>query len=88
MTTMTKKRKVINCLTSGKGLTSNEARSRFGVANFRAVMSDIRSQFEEYGNWKVTTEETTTGKSRYFLQDIHPGTRTWGYDKNGTRYML
>ena len=88
MTTMTKKRKVINYLTSGKGLTSNEARSRFGVANFRAVMSDIRSQFEEYGNWKVTTEETTTGKSRYFLQDIHPGTRTWGYDKNGTRYML
>ncbi len=88
MTTMTKKRKVINYLTSGKGLTSNEARSRFGVANFRAVMSDIRSQFEEYGNWKVTTEETTTGKTRYFLQDIHPGTRMWGYDKNGTRYML
>tara|TARA_Y100000593_G_C4305860_1_gene335696 strand:+ start:380 stop:637 length:258 start_codon:yes stop_codon:yes gene_type:complete len=85
---MTKKRKVINYLTSGKGLTSNEARSRFGVANFRAVMSDIRSQFEEYGNWKVTTEETTTGKTRYFLQDIHPGTRMWGYDKNGTRYML
>tara|TARA_Y100000004_G_scaffold177384_1_gene218919 strand:- start:465 stop:731 length:267 start_codon:yes stop_codon:yes gene_type:complete len=88
MATMTKKRKVINYLTSGKGLTSNEARSRFGVANFRAVMSDIRSQFEEYGNWKVTTEETATGKTRYFLQDIHPGTRMWGYDKNGTRYML
>jgi hypothetical protein len=88
MATMSKKRKVINYLTSGKGLTENEARSRFGVGNFRATMSNIRHEFEKYGNWKVTTEETTTGKSRYYLDDIHPGTRMYGYDKHGTRYMI
>lgn len=86
--TLSKKRKVINYLTAGKGLTSNEARSRFGVANMRALMSDIRSEFERYGNWEVVTEETSNGSSRYFLEDIHPGQRTYGYRPDGTRYML
>lgn len=86
--TLTKKRRVINYLTAGKGLTSNEARSRFGVGNMRALMSDIRSEFEKYGNWEVVTEETSTGTSRYFLEDIHPGQRTYGYRPDGTRYML
>ena len=35
--TMTKKRRVINYLATGKGLTEAEARSRFGVGNLRAV---------------------------------------------------
>ena len=56
MSTITKKRKVINYLTSGRGLTENEARSRFGVGNMRATMSDIRSEFEQYGNWKITNQ--------------------------------
>ena len=86
--TLSKKRRVINYLTSGKGLTSAEAASRFGVANFRALMSDIRSEFEQWGNWQVTTEETSTGKSRYFLEDIHPGERVYGYRPDGTRYMI
>lgn len=85
---LSKKRRVINYLTAGKGLTANEARSRFGVANFRALMSDIRSQFEEYGNWEVTTEDTASGGTRYFLEDVHPGERVWGYKPDGTRYML
>lgn len=86
--TLSKKRRVINYLTAGKGLTANEARARFGVANFRALMSDIRSQFEEYGNWEVITEDTASGNTRYFLEDIHPGQRVWGYKPDGTRYML
>jgi|TARA_R110001592_G_scaffold120363_1_gene324438 hypothetical protein len=86
--TLTKKRKVINYLTAGKGLTSNEARSRFGVGNMRAMMSDIRSEFEKYGNWEVTTEATNSGMSRYFLEDTHPGDRVWGYRADGTRYMI
>jgi hypothetical protein len=86
--TLTKKRKVINYLTAGKGLTSNEARSRFGVGNMRAMMSDIRSEFEKYGNWQVVTESTTSGRSRYFMEDIHPGVRTYGYRSDGTRYSL
>tara|TARA_Y100001938_G_scaffold150239_1_gene240259 strand:- start:1178 stop:1447 length:270 start_codon:yes stop_codon:yes gene_type:complete len=88
MRNLTKKRRVINYLTSGKGLTSAEAASRFGVGNMRAMMSDLRSQFTKYGNWEVVKEQTTTGKSRYFLKDIHPGKRTYAYNKDGSKYMM
>ena len=86
--TMTKKRRVINYLASGKGLTEAEARSRFGVGNLRATISDIRDMVEAYGNWAVTTEETPTGKTRYYMEDTHPGERTYGFDPMGTRYAL
>ena len=86
--TLTKKRRVINYLASGKGLTSNEARSRFGVANLRATISDIKSQVEAYGNWEITTEETATGMTRYFMEDTHPGNRMYGFDKNGNRVAI
>ena len=85
--TLTKKRRVINYLASGKGITPNEARSRFGVANLRATISDIKSQVEAYGNWEISTEETSTGMTRYFMEDVHPN-RTYGFDKMGSRVSL
>jgi len=85
--TMTKKRRVINYLASGKGLTPNEARSRFGVANLRATISDIKSQVEAYGNWEITSKATSTGLTRYFMEDTHPN-RTYGFDKMGNRIAL
>ena len=63
MPTMTKKRRVINYLASGKGLTEGEARSRFGVANLRATISDIRDMVEAHGNWEITSSPTSTGKT-------------------------
>jgi hypothetical protein len=48
----------------GNGLTVNEARSRFGIGNFRALMSDVRQ--ERIG--RVVTEETRSGSNRYFLR--------------------
>ena len=86
--TMTKKRRVINYLATGKGLTEAEARSRFGVGNFRATISNIRDMVEAHGNWSITTEETPTGKTRYFMEDTHPGERTYGFDSMGARYAL
>ena len=86
--TMTKKRRVINYLATGKGLTEAEARSRFGVGNLRATMSNIREMVEAYGNWVITSEPTTTGKTRYFMEDTHPGERSYGYDSMGARYAL
>jgi hypothetical protein len=62
---ISKKQRVMDFLGSGKTLTSGEARSRFGVANLRATISDIRSTVEKYGNWNVWSEETSTGKTRY-----------------------
>ena len=56
MPTMTKKRRVINYLAAGKGLTEGEARSRFGVANLRATISDIRDMVEAHGNWEITSD--------------------------------
>lgn len=86
--TLTKKRRLINTLVNGNSITAGEAKSRFGIANLRAAMSDIKAQFEEYGNWEVLTEQTATGKTRYSMEDIHPGYRVWGYTNDGTRYML
>jgi len=88
MPTMTKKRRVINYLASGKGLTEGEARSRFGVANLRATISDIRDMVEAHGNWEITSESTPSGKTRYFMEDTHPGERTFGFDSMGRRYAL
>jgi len=86
--TLSKKRRVINYLSAGRGLTANEARARFGVQNLRATISDIRREVESYGNWEVVSEETTTGKTRYFMVDTHPGKRTYAYRKDGTRYRI
>ena len=61
----TKKRRVLDYLASGRTLTANEARSRFGVKNMRALMSDIREQTERYGNWTVYTETSASGITRY-----------------------
>jgi hypothetical protein len=66
--TLTKKRRVINYLASGKGLTPAEARSRFGVANLRATISDIRELVEAYGNWQIVSEATVGGSTRYFMR--------------------
>lgn len=68
--TQSQTRRVLNYLTAGRGLTSAEARSRFGVQNMRAVMTRVRQLTERYGNWRVTTEETTTGSTRYMIKKV------------------
>jgi len=86
--TLSKKRRVINYLASGKGLTPAEARSRFGVANLRATISDIRDLVEAYGNWQIVSEATASGSTRYFMEDTHPGERSFGFDQSGRRFAL
>ena len=86
--TLTKKRRVMNYLANGKGLTANEAKARFGVGNLRATISDIKSQVEAFGNWEIVSESTSTGMTRYFMEDAHPGDRTYGYDAEGNRYSI
>ena len=88
MATLSKKRKVINYMYNGNGITANEAKSRFGVGNLRATMSDIRDTVEAFGNWEIVSEETSTGKTRYYMEDTHPGNRTFGFNTDGSRYML
>ena len=86
--TINKRRKVMNCLANGGSLTANEAKSRYGVGNLRATISSIKSQVETYGNWEVVTETTPTGLTRYFMEDTHPGNRTYGFDNHGNRFAL
>lgn len=83
--TITKKRRVINYMSNGRGITAAEARSRFGVKNLRAMISDIRTLVERYGNWEVETEETRTGSTRYFMRDTHSGRRKFSFNPDGTR---
>ena len=66
----TMKRRILNYLMTGNGLSSAEAASRFKCGNFRATISDIKSQVEAYGNWRIVTEETNSGTTRYFLKAV------------------
>ena len=66
--TISKKRRVMDYLASGKTLTSNEANSRFGVGNMRATISNIKSQVEAYGNWSVDSCSVPSGKTRYAMK--------------------
>jgi len=90
--TLSKKRRVINYLYDGagmnNGLTAAQAKSKFGVGNLRATISDIRDMVEQYGNWEIISEDTSAGKTRYFMVDTHPGKRTYAFDSDGSRYML
>ena len=85
---LSKKRKVINYLAAGRGITAAEARSRFGVKNLRAMMSDIRTLVERYGNWEVETEETRSGNTRYFMRDTYSGKRKFKFTDSGSRRMV
>jgi len=89
MRTITKQNKVINYLSKrGRTLTAAEARARFGVQNLRATISDIREVVEEFGNWRVETRISPTGRTQYMMRDIHPGRRSYGFRKDGSRYKI
>ena len=63
--TYTKKQRVMNHLARGNDITPKQAFSRFGVANLRATMSNIKTQVEAYGNWEVTTRVLDNGVTCY-----------------------
>jgi hypothetical protein len=85
--TLSKKRQVINHLSRGWGIDAREAKNKYGVQNLRATMSDIREQVEQYGNWEIETVENGSN-TRYFMRDTHPGSRTYGFRKDGSRFMI
>ena len=66
----TKKARVMHFLASGKSLTAAQARSRFGVSNFRATISDIKHTVEKYGNWRITTSENSKGATTYSMMRV------------------
>jgi len=87
MRTITKQNKVINYLSKrGRTLTAAEARARFGVQNLRATISDIREIVEEFGNWRVETRTSPSGRTQYFMRDTHPGRRQYSFRKDGSRF--
>ena len=68
MATISKKRRVMDYLAKGNTLTANQARSRFGVGNLRATISDIKSTVEQYGNWEVTSSQSPSGITKYGME--------------------
>ena len=66
----TKKQRVMNHLARGNDITPKQAFSRFGVANLRATISNIKEQAEAYGNWEVTSRTLDNGATCYGM-DFH-----------------
>ena len=88
MAPVSTRRKVINYLTnSTNGLTANEAKNRYGIKRLTTVMTGIKKQLESNGNWEVTSTATPYGKTRYFINDVHPN-RTYGFNRMGKREMV
>ena len=58
-------RRVTDFLSNGGTLTANQARAKFGVQNFRALISHIKSTVEAYDNHEIWSEPTATTTSRY-----------------------
>lgn len=85
---LSKTRQVINYLASGKTLTAAQADSKFGVKNLRAMISQVREIVESHGNWAIESAANSRGDTVYIMRDTHPGTRTYGFDVEGNRYML
>jgi len=64
-TANSKTRKVVDYLSEGRTLTAAQARARFGVQNFTAMISRIRQTVQAYGNWVVTAETAKSGATKY-----------------------
>ena len=65
-----KARRVTAYLSEGKTLTAAEAKSRFGVKNFRATISHIKGTVEAYGNHEIWSEPTATSTARYGMDSF------------------
>lgn len=87
-TKISNRRRVINYLASGKTLTGKQAATRFGVKNFRAMISDIREQVEAFGNWEVNTFTNGNGETVYSMTDTHSGKRSYAFRTDGSRYLI
>lgn len=62
---MTNMNRVLNALKSGEKLTGKQIRARFGVANPRATISDLRMNgYPIYSNKHVDTKGRVTHKYR------------------------
>lgn len=85
---LSKTRQVINFLASGKTLSAAQANNKFGVKNLRAMISQVRDIVESHGNWQIESNTNSRGETIYSMIDTHPGSRTYGFDDQGNRYLL
>ena len=58
-------RRVTDYLSDGGTLTASQARAKFGVQNFRALISHIKETVEAYDNHEIWSEPTATSTARY-----------------------
>ena len=77
-------RQVINYLVAGRSLTSAQARTKFGVKSMPKMMDCIANLLESQGNWEVTKSDS----GAYSVEDTHPGTRQYKFDRFGSRTLI
>ena len=79
MTTTTQASKVATALSNGAELTAKQIRSRYGVGNVRAVISQLRSEgYSIYLNKRVSSYDGET-YSKYRLGSPTRATVAAGY---------
>lgn len=67
---ITKRQRLLNHLSENNTITAAQASRRFGVANLRATMSDIRQQVEAYGNWRIVSGTNGRGETVYAMRRV------------------
>jgi len=67
---LSKKRKVMNYLMSGRPISGSQARHLYDVQNIRATMSDIKEQVERYGNLRIVTSQNSNGTTQYQMKRV------------------
>lgn len=64
------KRQIISYLGDGNSLTQKQMRTKFGVRNPRATLSDVRHTVEAYGNWAIVEDGTYGGETQYAMKRV------------------
>lgn len=63
-------RQIISYLADGNSLTQKQMRTKFGVRNPRATLSDVRNTVEAYGNWAIVDNGTYGGETQYAMKRV------------------
>ena len=63
-------RQIISYLADGNSLTQKQMRTKFGVRNPRATLSDLRCTVEAYDNWKIADNGTYGGETQYAMKRV------------------
>jgi hypothetical protein len=69
--------RVLECLFEGRSFTAAQAKTRFGVKNFRSLISSIKKMGDSYGFYSITTTKNSSGFTSYSMNITKKGLRAY-----------